>query len=62
LLLAAWLCHDRGQVLGRRIRLWRTEGYLRKCIALIAPRMLPQQRFFDSMSFDRGRPTPKVQS
>jgi GT2 family glycosyltransferase len=62
LLFVAWLRHDRGQVLGRRIRLWRTEGYLRKCIALIAPRMLPQQRLFDSISFDRGRPPTEVPS
>jgi glycosyltransferase involved in cell wall biosynthesis/peptidoglycan/xylan/chitin deacetylase (PgdA/CDA1 family) len=51
LLLAAWLRHDRGQVLGRRIRLWRTEGYLRKCVALAAPARFSQARFLDSMSF-----------
>jgi len=61
LMLEAWLRHDRGRVLGRGIRLWRTEGYLRKCIALVAPTLLPQQRFFDSLSFRHGRPPTKVQ-
>jgi glycosyltransferase involved in cell wall biosynthesis/peptidoglycan/xylan/chitin deacetylase (PgdA/CDA1 family) len=61
LMLEAWLRHDRGRVLGRCIRLWRTEGYLRKCIALVAPTLFPQQRFFDSLSFRHGRPPTKVQ-
>ncbi len=60
LMFAAWLRGDRGKVLGRRVRLWRTEGYLRKCIAIVAPRLFPQQRFFDSLSFRHGRPNPKV--
>ena len=61
-LLAAWLRHDRGQVLGRRIRLWRTEGYLRKCVALAVPRLFPQKRFFDTLSYRHARPaTPDQQ-
>ncbi|MCA9141703.1 MAG: glycosyltransferase [Planctomycetaceae bacterium] len=59
LLLEAWLRNDRGQVLGRQTRLWRTEGYLRKCLALSAPRIFPQKRFFDSLSFRHGRPHSK---
>ena len=62
LLFAAWLRHDRGQVLGRCCRLWRTEGYLRKCIALVAPRLFPQKRFFDSLSIRQGRPNTKAAS
>ncbi|MCA9118919.1 MAG: glycosyltransferase [Planctomycetaceae bacterium] len=61
LLLDAWLRHDSARALGRRTRLWRTEGYLRKCMALAAPRIFPQQRFFGSMSFRHGRPNSKVQ-
>ncbi len=62
LLLAAWLRHDRGETLARRVRLWRCEGYLRKCIALVAPSLFPQTRFFDCLSFRHGRPTMKVQT
>lgn len=62
LLLAAWLRHDRGAVLGRRLRLWRSEGYLRKCLALAAPTLFPQKRFFNSLAFRHGRPTMKVRS
>lgn len=60
LMFAAWLRQDQGKVLGRRVRLWRTEGYLRKCIDLVAPRWFPQQRFFESLSFRHGRPNAKA--
>ena len=60
LMLSAWLRHDHGQVLGRRIRMWRTEGYLRKCIELVAPKLFPQKRFFDSLCFRHGRPDTKA--
>ena len=62
LMLGAWLRHDRGRALGRRVRLWRAEGYLRKCMAIAAPRLFPQQRFFDSLSFHHGRPSTKATS
>ena len=54
LLFVAWLRCDPGGVLGRRARLWRIEGYLRKTLALLAPRLFPQQRFFESLKFRRG--------
>ncbi|MBC8355939.1 MAG: glycosyltransferase [Planctomycetes bacterium] len=60
LMLSAWLRNDRGGILGRRIRLWRTEGYLRRCIDLVAPKLFPQQRFFGSLSYRHGRPNIKA--
>ncbi|MEO8494729.1 MAG: glycosyltransferase [Planctomycetota bacterium] len=60
-MLAARLRRDRGQVLGHRIRLWRTEGYLRRCLALAAPRLFPQQDFFDTLSYGHGRPGTETQ-
>jgi glycosyltransferase involved in cell wall biosynthesis len=55
LLILGWIRRDPGAVLGRRTRLWRAEGYLRKTLALLAPRVFPQHRFFKSLEFRSGR-------
>ncbi len=44
-----------GHALGQRTLLWRTEGYLRKTLAVIAPRCFPQTEFFASLDFRNGR-------
>ena len=54
-LVAAWLRGDEGQVLGRQTILWRAEGYLRKTLSVIAPRLFAQRRFFESLEFRNGR-------
>jgi glycosyltransferase involved in cell wall biosynthesis len=50
-----WLRGDPGEVLGQRVRLWRTEGYVRGTLAKLAPAWFPQQRFFADLAFRRGR-------
>ncbi|MBI2824606.1 MAG: glycosyltransferase family 2 protein [Planctomycetia bacterium] len=55
LLAIAWLRRDPGGVLGRKTRLWRTEGYTRKALALIAPRLFPQRQFFATLDMRVGR-------
>jgi hypothetical protein len=54
-LVWAWLKHDPGKILGERVRLWRTEGYVRGTLANLAPGWFPQKRFFDDLEFRRGR-------
>jgi GT2 family glycosyltransferase/peptidoglycan/xylan/chitin deacetylase (PgdA/CDA1 family) len=54
-LLLGWFRGDEGEVLGRRTVLWRAEGYARKTLAVIAPRLFAQQRFFASLEFRNGR-------
>jgi succinoglycan biosynthesis protein ExoM len=50
-----WLRNDPGEVLGQKVRLWRTEGYIRSTLANLAPRWFPQRRFFADLEFRRGR-------
>jgi GT2 family glycosyltransferase len=54
LLAAAWCRGDQGGVLGRKVRLWRAEGYLRRALSLIAPRLFPQRNFLESLNFHKG--------
>ncbi len=53
-LLASWQ-GDEGQMLGRRTRIWRTEGYARKTLAVLAPKVFAQKAFFESLEFRKGR-------
>lgn len=46
---------DEGQALGRRTRIWRNEGYLRKTLAVCLPSLFPQTAFFESLEFRHGR-------
>ena len=55
LLIRGWMRRTPGAVLGRKTRLWRAEGYLRKTLALLAPRAFPQSKFFKSLEFRSGR-------
>jgi len=55
LLVLAHLRKDSQEALGRRIALWRTEGYVRRTLAILAPRLFPQRKFFDSLEFRYGR-------
>ncbi len=50
-----WIRQDPGEVLGQRVRLWRTEGYVRKTLAILAPSWFPQERYFANMEFRKGR-------
>jgi glycosyltransferase involved in cell wall biosynthesis len=54
-LVVAWSRGDDGHVLGRQTVLWRAEGYARKTLALIAPWLFAQRRFFESLEFRNGR-------
>ncbi|HEX3724969.1 MAG TPA: glycosyltransferase family A protein, partial [Pirellulales bacterium] len=51
----SWLRQDTGEILGQKVRLWRTEGYARGTLALLAPGWFPQQRYFANLEFRRGR-------
>jgi GT2 family glycosyltransferase len=51
----AWIRRDEGALLGERVRLWRTEGYVRTTFALLAPHWFPQERYFADLHFRRGR-------
>lgn len=55
LLAWAWIRRDRAEILGQKVRLWRTEGYARKTLAVLAPALFPQKRFFAGLEFRRGR-------
>src|SRR5262249_26293497 len=48
-LLWALLRGDAGGNLGTRCLLWRTEGYTRFALHLLAPGLFPQRRFFASL-------------
>ncbi len=58
--LWALLLRDSGTALGRRTQLWRTEGYLRKTLNVLAPRLFEQKAFFDSLEFRNGRTIVKT--
>jgi hypothetical protein len=54
-LWGAWLAGDPGRALGARCRLWRSEGYVRFALHLLAPRLFPQRRFFAGLEFRTER-------
>lgn len=51
----ARLARDPGRVLGARCRLWRSEGYVRFALQLLAPRLFAQRRFFAGLEFRAER-------
>lgn len=55
LLLWAWLRGDARAMLGRQTSLWRTEGYVRRTLAIVAPSWFAQPRFFESLNLRQGR-------
>ena len=57
LLVIALLRNNRGQVLDRKTLVWRTEGYVRKTLAILAPNLFQQRAFFESLEFRKGRET-----
>jgi len=54
-LVWGWLRRDPREVLGQKVRLWRTEGYARGTLAILAPAWFPQERYFANLEFRRGR-------
>jgi glycosyltransferase involved in cell wall biosynthesis len=54
-LLWAGLGRDEDRLLGARCRVWRSEGYIRSALRLLAPRLFPQQRFFAQLEFRAER-------
>ena len=50
-----WLKNDPQEILGQRVRLWRTEGYVRGTLVNLAPALFPQRRYFADLEFRRGR-------
>lgn len=54
-LVVAWWRGDEAEVLGRRLLLWRAQGYLRQTLFLLAPRCFPQHRFFRWLDFRNSR-------
>ena len=53
--LWARLLRDDGNALGRRTQLWRTEGYIRRTLSVLAPKIFAQTAFFESLEFRNGR-------
>jgi glycosyltransferase involved in cell wall biosynthesis len=53
--LLALLRGDAPRALGRRTLLWRCEGYLRRTLSLLSPRLCAQEAFFSTMDFRMGR-------
>lgn len=51
----AWLRRDPGGMLGQRMRLWRVEGYVRRTLAILAPRRCAQPQYFAYLKFRQGR-------
>lgn len=49
LLALDWLACNRSQVVGRRTRLWRTEGYVRRTLSILGSKLLPRQGLFRSL-------------
>jgi hypothetical protein len=37
------------------ILLWRAKGFVRTTLSLLAPRLFPQKKFFDSLALRQGR-------
>ena len=56
LLLLALIRRDEGEILGRKTLLWKAEGYTRKTLTVLAPRLFSQHRFYESLDFRQGRP------
>jgi glycosyltransferase involved in cell wall biosynthesis/peptidoglycan/xylan/chitin deacetylase (PgdA/CDA1 family) len=54
-MLWAHLKGDSGAVLGRKIRIWRAEGYARKTLAVFFPRLFSQKDLFQRFEFRSGR-------
>lgn len=54
-LLLAYLSNDKAKVRDLSCLLWRALGYVKKCLSVIAPKLLHQRRFFDSLDFRGGR-------
>ena len=53
----AWarLRNNEGDILDYKVRLWRTVGYVRRTLALLAPRWFSQEHYFDYLKFRKGR-------
>jgi glycosyltransferase involved in cell wall biosynthesis/peptidoglycan/xylan/chitin deacetylase (PgdA/CDA1 family) len=51
----AWTVRDRGAALGRKTQLWRMEGYFRRTLSVLAPKLFAQEKFFASLEFRKGR-------
>jgi GT2 family glycosyltransferase len=51
LLLIALLLRNKSRQLDRKCRLWRTIGYVRGSVSLLAPRIFSQKRFFDTLNY-----------
>lgn len=45
----------KGEALGHRTSIWRTEGYFRRTLSIIAPSLFPQDDFFEQLNFRAGR-------
>lgn len=46
----------KGEALGYRSDMWRTEGYVRRTLSIISPAHFPQRDFFDNLNFRDNRP------
>jgi glycosyltransferase involved in cell wall biosynthesis len=54
-LLWARLGRNDNRLLGARCRVWRSEGYIRSALRLLAPRLCAQPRFFAQLEFRAER-------
>lgn len=49
--MMAWLRRDSDELLYRRSRLWRTQGYVRGTLRSVAPRVFAQEQFLSRLDF-----------
>jgi hypothetical protein len=54
-LVLAALHREEGAVLGEKMQLWRTEGFVRRTLTILLPPLFPQRRYFADLDFRRGR-------
>ncbi len=57
MLLWGWIRGDSKTILDRQALYWRTVGYVRRALQLLAPKIFTQEKFFARVEFRRGRET-----
>ena len=55
LLLLSQIKNNRQEILDRKVLLWRAEGYIRRTLFLLAPRVFSQERFLGRLEFRKER-------
>ena len=54
-LFLCYISHNKAELIDRKCLIIRCVGYIRQCLFLIAPKIFPQNRFFESLDFRQAR-------